>query len=114
MKTSLTTGMLLFLFLFVGCGKERLCTCGIKLTPCLESSFEDFKKNNVEAKEIIAIPKDEGYLFWLRTDASAHDGTEDIINDKCEVVCIICGECTISGECITGIPESKFISYWKK
>ena len=72
------------------------------------------KKNNPEAKEIVAIPKDGGYLFWLKTDASFYDGTEDILNDKCEVSCIICGKCTESGVCIAGIDKNSFISYWKK
>ena len=105
---------LLTILLASSCGKESPCTCSIKLTPCLESKFEDFKKNNPEAKEIVAIPKDGGYLFWLKTDASFYDGTEDILNDKCEVSCIICGECTESGMCIAGIDKNSFISYWKK
>lgn len=110
--TALT--VLLTILLVSSCGKETPCTCSIKLSPCLESKFEDFKKNNPEAKEIVAIPKNGGYLFWLKTDASFYDGTEDIINKNCEVECVICGECAQSGACVEGIDKNSYISYWKK
>lgn len=108
------TFIVIILFTFTGCTREKIYPDPLVVPDCLNAKFEYFKENDPHAKGIYAIPTVSGYLYLFATGESYSDGTEDIYNIKCELECILCGHCWGSVPCIKDTPASEYVTIWEK
>jgi hypothetical protein len=96
-------------WLMTSCEHKDCCD----LSPCSDQ-FEAFKLNP-EAKAIYQLQQGDNFYFWLNTDAVHYDGTEDILDTKCNKYCYFCGECEPPA-CSRTLPydKDKWTLLWKK
>jgi hypothetical protein len=73
----------LILFSFFACKKQFDAK---DIPKCVQEKIEEHKKESYNAEILTTINKGER-VFWFRDDFA--DSGENIINDKCEVVCIV-------------------------
>jgi len=85
MKWSIIGGLLLCSSLFTGCIKEK---CTNNLPECIKEIVNNPAKNN-DLKTIRLQVQGTEHYYWLNTDATAFDGVEYIINNRCDTVCVI-------------------------
>lgn len=63
------------------------------LPVCIEEILMDSTRL-VRLKTIQALVVKNEVHYWLNTDWRHADGAESIIDEKCETVCSMCGNCT--------------------
>ncbi len=89
----------------VACQKDKQRTC-------LDSKLEEFKAS----PNAIAIRTQEvngETHYWFQTTASSKDLGDSIMNESCEFVCSICGECPWT-PCMYNYDETKWDIIWEK
>jgi hypothetical protein len=78
---------------------------------CIDAKLEEFKESPFSAK-IIKIDKPGGALYWLVD--SVFDAGEEILNEQCEVVCVVDCECTGVVFCDAAIWDFPQETIWEK
>jgi hypothetical protein len=64
------------------------------LPECIEQLTDD--PSQVEAIKRVLTQTIEGEThYWLNTDAMHYDGSEVIVNNACDTLCLFCGECLL-------------------
>jgi len=109
MKWSIIGGLLLCSSLFTGCIKEK---CTNNLPECIKEIVNNPAKNN-DLKTIRLQVQGTEHYYWLNTDATAFDGVEYIINNRCDTVCYFCGEC-IYPDCLEQFKDKDWEVIWRR
>jgi hypothetical protein len=109
-KTKVMKRLLIVFFVLFGVS----CTSNYKedIPDCIQEIID----NDISPVPIktIQVQKIKGELhYWLNTDASHWDGGEFIVNNICDTVCVICGECFLP-ECYDDYDFSAWEIIWEK
>ncbi|MBI5917032.1 MAG: hypothetical protein HY842_16800 [Bacteroidetes bacterium] len=57
---------------------------------CIDDTIETFKTDS-QSIAVLKTDLNGQFLFWFQTEAPWADGTDDVLNEECEVVCLIGG-----------------------
>ncbi len=81
----------------------------------MEEKITQFK-TNTQAIALLATQINGECVYWFSTEAPFADGTDDVLNQSCEVVCQIGGMRPDSYQClgVTNISELKFDTLWHR
>lgn len=91
-----------------------LFSCSTKYEGDLPACIEDIIEQDVNYDPIktVRVQRISGeFHFWLNTDARHYDGVELIVNENCDTICFMCGEC-IPPECLEDYKEGKWEIVW--
>ncbi len=105
-----TTFFVLLFVAFSSC-KEQFCINDA--SDCVQEKIEEFEKLP-RATGIFTIISNGERVYWFQDEYI--DGGEDIINEKCEVVCVTDCECAFTKP-FTNCPDfdqTKWEIIWKK
>lgn len=93
----------------IQCTKEK---GNSNLPTCIQAIIKDNQRN--KDLKTVRVQKVNGVSFyWLNTDATTYDGTEAIVNSRCDTVCFFCGEC-IYPECLEQFEDREWHLVWSK
>lgn len=88
------------------------CKKDDKLSPCLHEKLEAFKASS-RAKTIKKQIVNGEVHYWLNTDDRHLDGTEYILNETCDTVCVLCGDCDPPA-CLSNYDNDNWKTIWEK
>jgi hypothetical protein len=77
---------------------------------CFEQTIENFKKTGVA---IVEFDTKKGKWYLLDRESRHLDGSDYIINEKCDTVCVLCGFCDLS-KCQSCFDENAGKTIWHK
>ncbi len=109
--------LLLLLFaisaMFASCDQstaDKTCPA----TSCLHEKITQFKTNS-QSIALLATQINGECIYWFSTEAPFADGTDEVLNQKCETVCQIGGMRANSYQCLgVNITELKFDTLWHR
>ncbi len=84
-------------------------------TSCLNEKIDQFK-TNPQSIALLATQIKGECVYWFSTEAPLADGTDEVLNQKCETVCQIGGMRANSYQClgVNNITELKFDTLWHR
>ena len=82
---------------------------------CLNEKINQFK-TNPQSIALLATQIKGECIYWFSTEAPLADGTDEVLNQKCETVCQIGGMRPNSYQClgVNNITELKFDTLWHR
>ncbi len=80
---------------------------------CFEATLEKFK-TQTDAVQIVSTVIKGNTLYLLDRGARHYDSTDFIINNKCDTVGLLCGECANPDALGFELSTNKQIIVWKK
>jgi hypothetical protein len=79
------------------------------IPPCLKNVITSVTPPKTIQSQII----DQEQHYWINTDKSHSDGVEYIVNNQCDTICYICGECFLP-DCASQYNSKKWITIWEQ
>jgi hypothetical protein len=109
--------LLILIFAFTACSKADNTHCSEEpnenISQCIKEKVEEFKTDMLS----IAVFKisDDECLYYFNSKIGLSDGPQYILNNQCDTVCEICGECfspSCAKKLLKKLNKDKFV--WKK
>lgn len=93
------------------CQKKEV---GNKLPQCIEEILE-MDQNTMYSPILRVNAQIVGgeQHYWLNTDERHADGPEYILNEICDTVCYLCGECTYPS-CLDNYKDENWETIWER
>ncbi len=90
---------------------DKACTA----PSCLKEKINQFK-TNTQSIALLSTRINGECVYWFSTEAPFADGTDEVLNQKCETVCQIGGMRPNSYQClgVNNITELKFDTLWHR
>jgi len=97
------------LFCFPACKKDK----GLANTSdCIQEIIDEA----IETGNLLAVKKTKvngENRYWLNSGAMAWDGSEAIVDETCDTICILCGFCVPEG-CMYDYYNAVWETIWEK